>query len=160
MATSKTSFNIGETDIILLTRKLGVLIIEVKGITKIRRKDWTSMEQKFSTQAHRSMDATKRLVKVLCSGLPYEDDKKKEAEEGCKYLQKLPGLVALPNVSKSILDHQKEDLGSNILFKEDFSTPEDLKMALKPILGHRAKFPLTWDRQTQDFIIAGEHHNH
>ena len=68
-------------------------------------------------------------------------------------IRKLPGLVALPNISSDIVDHK---LAENVLFKEDFSSPQRLFDAIeKRVIQPRILEPVTWEEEIQNFIIAG-----
>ena len=68
--------------------------------------------------------------------------------------QKIPGLVAIPFTSTSICS--SPHLADNVLFEEDFASPETLFKSLQEkIIWHRQADPLSCEPPIPNLVIAG-----
>ena len=129
---------------------------------KISRRDFARMIPQFQQQSSKNIGVLEETVLRLAGSLPDETLAKygcSSATEIVKSLniRRVPGLVALPNTQRDKFEEEVlQHMSDNVLFQEDFSSPEALCKALQDMIQRvRENNQLTWCPEIQDLIIAG-----
>ena len=128
----------------------------------IRNKDFSSMlgeTGEIQRQTTKHMSSLKDTIKRLVDSFPsaFENKGSHRLLDEIK-LSQVPGLVALPNISRQKFSDNElfEKLTSNVLFQEDFASPTSFQRALEEkLMRPRSGQPLAWSKEAQDNIIAG-----
>ena len=121
------------------------------------------MVPEFHKQSSKNIESLGETIVRLVNSLPYQVRELHPDMSSKKVLNilqhtKIPGLVALPFLEhkKFSFDAAEEALAENVLFQEDFSSPENLYKAIDcMIISKRFDTNQILPTKIQDLIIAG-----